>query len=143
MTGLPSPNSLPDAATTRLPRAKAICTAPNSVVQSAGDPMLRLMIFAPAREAATIPLAASAQVIFSGSPTDSTGAPGNTPTTPKAFSAPDAADATSVPCAARTGPGLGCVVWPARSGCVMSARSSTTAIVTAPGAGGVSAGSTT
>ena len=45
-------------------------------------------------------------MISSGSPTDRTGAPGNTPTTPKPLNAPAAAEATSVPCPAEDRPGV-------------------------------------
>src|SRR3954471_24176614 len=104
MTGLPSPNSLPDEATTRQPLAKAICTAPNSVAQSPSVPKLRLSTLAPLAAAATMPSAALPHVIVGGRPTDTTGAAGNTPTTPTPLNAPVATDATSVPCAPSTGP---------------------------------------
>ncbi len=116
---------------------------PKSEAQSSADPKLRLMIFAPALAAAMIPFAASAHVISSGSPIDTMGAPGKIPKTPKPLNDAAAADATIVPCGPSTGPGLSWRVFAARSGCVVSTRSSMTAIDTAPGAGGVIPGSTT
>src|ERR687894_449238 len=142
MTGLPAANSLPAAATTRLPPAYATWTVPNSAAQSLGDPKLRLMIFAPARAAATMPLAASAHVMSTGSPTDRTGAEGNIPTVPTPLNAPAAAEATIVPCGPSTGPGLSWRALAATSGWLTSTRSSTTAIAAVPGAGGASPGAT-
>src|SRR3954447_23626972 len=104
MTGLPAANSLPDEATTRQPLANAICTAPNSVAQSPSVPKLRLSTFAPLLAAARMPSAAEEHVIVGGRPTETTGAAGNTPTTPPTLNAAVATDATSVPCEPSTGP---------------------------------------
>ncbi len=101
------------------------------------------MTFARARVAAMMAFAASAQVIFSGSPIDRIGADGKIPVTPMPLNAPAAAEATCVPCGPSTGPGLSTRVFPARSGWLTSTRSSMTAIATVPGAGGVRPGATT